>query len=79
MYLRTGLWHLIWNSGLANIRIQIWLRVYGYIFLFLLCIVISRYEVGRPVMIKDEDFETPLPNVDPVSSFFQRRVFCLGI
>lgn len=28
---------------------------------------------GRPVMIKDEDFETPLPNVDPVR--YQQDVF----
>jgi hypothetical protein len=28
---------------------------------------------GRPVMIKDEDFETPLPNVDPVR--YQQDMF----
>lgn len=26
--------------------------------------------LGRPVMIKDEDFETALPNVDPVGVIF---------
>lgn len=31
-------------------------------------------------MIKDEDFETPLPNVDPVSSCFSVVAsFCLAI
>ena len=43
----------------------------GTLFYYLfrcLCSVLM-YELGRPVMIKDEDFETPLPNVDPVSFF----------
>ncbi|KDR85752.1 hypothetical protein GALMADRAFT_384548 [Galerina marginata CBS 339.88] len=33
------------------------------------CVLTDRYGsvyMGRPVMIKDEDFDTPLPNVDPV-------------
>ncbi len=46
------------------------------------CILVSRTTLfsgmlmllsGRPVMIKDEDFETPLPNVDPVR--YQQDMF----
>jgi hypothetical protein len=30
-------------------------------------LIVSNVATGHPVMIKDEDFETPSPSVDPVS------------
>ncbi|PPQ72267.1 hypothetical protein CVT24_004684 [Panaeolus cyanescens] len=51
--------HELFSAEETQTRRQIWWA----------CILTDRYGsmyMGRPIMIKDEDFETPLPNVDPV-------------
>ncbi|KAF9055831.1 fungal-specific transcription factor domain-containing protein [Panaeolus papilionaceus] len=59
----SGKWrmhgHELFSPEETQVRRQIWWA----------CILTDRYGsmyMGRPIMIKDEDFETPLPNVDPL-------------
>ncbi|KAF8167342.1 fungal-specific transcription factor domain-containing protein [Crassisporium funariophilum] len=59
----SGKWkmhgHDLFSPQESQARRQIWWA----------CCLTDRYGsvyMGRPIMIKDEDFETPLPNVDPV-------------
>ncbi|KAF8910155.1 fungal-specific transcription factor domain-containing protein [Gymnopilus junonius] len=51
--------HDLFSAEETQTRRQIWWA----------CILTDRYGsvyMGRPLMIKDEDFDTPLPNVDPL-------------
>lgn len=81
--------HELFSAEEAQTRRQIWWACiltdrYGSVYMgmvFTILRVLCRLTTvpGRPVMIKDEDFDTPLPNVDPVSCFSKLRLISMRL